>query len=183
MHRDHRITRAGPTARKAARASKSGTQSAEKPITKPTLSERPKSGNLSGKLGGGLSVGLTLWQLCGNSVATRPKAHVYEEAPHRVSAGTGPFLHGGGEGNRTPDTGIFSVNEGRKAGFFGATRYFIFLYCLLFWVLKARAAMPYDGNGNDPVATLWQLCGNSVATLWQLNVQENRQRRAQTLPN
>ena len=71
MHRDHRITRAGPTARKAARASKSGTQSAEKPITKPTLSERPKSGNLSGKLGGGLSVGLTLWQLCGNSVATR----------------------------------------------------------------------------------------------------------------
>ena len=33
---------------------------------------------------------------------------MYEEAPHCVSAGTGPFLHGGGEGNRTPDTGIFS---------------------------------------------------------------------------
>ena len=108
MHRDTRITRAGPTASRAARASKSGTQSAEEPITKPTLSKRPKSGNLSGKLGGGLSVGLTLWQLCGNSVATRPKAHAYEEAPHRVSAGTGPNLHGGGEGNRTPDTGIFS---------------------------------------------------------------------------
>ena len=35
-------------------------------------------------------------------------ADAYEEAPHCVSAGTGPFLHGGGEGNRTPDTGIFS---------------------------------------------------------------------------
>ena len=162
MHRDTRITRAGPTASRAARASKSGTQAAEEPITKPTLSKRPKSGNLSGKLGGGLSVGLTLGQLWGNSGATLLIAVAYEEAPHRVSAGTGPNLHGGGEGNRTPDTGIFSVNEGRKAGFFGATRYFIYLYYLLFWVLKARAAMPYDGSGNDSGATLGQLWGNST---------------------
>ena len=159
MHRDPRIARVGPTASQAARTVKSGTQSAVKPTTKPTLSKCPKSGNLSGKLGGGPAVAPSVGQIGGRLGAGGLNADAYEEAPHCVSAGTGPFLHGGGEGNRTPDTGIFSVNEGRKARFFGATRYFIFLYYLLFWVLKARAAMPYDGGSPERGAGLGQVWG------------------------